>query len=148
MLDALLCGRSELGAEREHLKKECFALGAHIGHFYLHSLIGVLVLIGDDHLLAVAAHEQVALSQQVEEERPHCKNVALRRKSAALEDLRSHIAWRATLEVDFFFIIYFTGETQIGYADLELLLIHDKDVVRLYVPVDDALSVHQVQRKQ
>ena len=63
MLDALFGSRSKLGTERETLKKERFALRAHIGHLDLHSLVGVLVLVGDDHLLAVAAHEQVTLSQ-------------------------------------------------------------------------------------
>lgn len=148
MLDALFGSWSELSTERKHLKKERFALRTYIGHFDLHSLVGVLILVGDDHLLSVAAHEQVALCQQVEEEGPHSENVALRSKSAALEDLRGHIAWCAALEIDFFFVIYFTGESQIRDADLELFFVHDKDVVRFYVPVNDALSVHQVQRKQ
>ena len=124
------------------------ALVADVGYSHLHSRRRVRIFVGVEHVLRVLSGKKIVRGQHVEKETPNAENVRLSSKRLTLQDLWCYVSRSTAFELDLLFIVSLASQTQVRYADLQVGLVHEEDVIWLNVPVDDILAVHKIYGEQ
>lgn len=147
MLNALFSRRPLLRIRLQHPLQQLFALRAHIVDLHLDGWDGACELVSHKHLLAIASLKKVCICYQVEEKTSNTKYVRFSSKRSPFEDVRCHISRGAALQLGLRLICGQAGETEVRYAYLHLCLIHQQNVIRFDVSVNDSFPMNQVNRK-